>query len=375
MNLEVKVVDVLNNKKDKKQFIDLPWVLYKDDSTWVPPLKLAIEDMLSPKHPFYETGKVKAWIAFKDGQAVGRIMAINNKNHNKFHEENCGFYGFFESVNDVEVFKILLDTAETWVKEEGLSEIRGPVNLSTNYECGSLIKGFDDSPQIMMTYNQEYHQAHKEKLGYTKSMDLLAYNMPSNLDLPEIMHKISARIEKSSRITYRTINKKKWAQEVDLMLDIYNDAWEKNWGFVPMTEAEFRATAKELKGVVDENLIMFAEVHGKAVGFIVTLPDFHQVFKQIPTGKLFPFGIFKLLTPKKYITRCRVITMGIKSEYRRLGLASLLYKKMQENIRKYPQYKEIEMSWVLEDNLEMNKPLITMKANPYKTYRIYEKAL
>jgi len=368
-------VDVLNNKKERKQFVNLPWELYKDDKSWVPPLKIAVSEQLMPKHPFYAKGSLKAWMVEKDGKLVGRIAAILNPNHNEFHEENCGFYGFFESIDDQDVFKLLLDTAQDYLKAQGLTEMRGPTNLSTNYECGTLVEGFDDPPQIMMLYNKNFHDEKKQNLGLTKTMDLLAYNIDANFEMPSIFKRISARVEKSNRITYRCVNKKNWDNEVKLMFDIYNSAWEKNWGFVPMGWDEFSATAKELKQVVDENLILFAEVNGEAAGFIVALPDFHQIFKKIPNGKLLPFGIFKLLTGQKHVDRVRVITMGIKEEYRKLGLASLLYYKTHENIKKHGKYKEIEMSWILEDNKDMNKPLVTMGAIPYKKYRIYSKSL
>jgi hypothetical protein len=373
----VKVIelDVLNNKKDRKKFVNLPWDLYKDIPSWVPPLKIAVSEMLMPKHPFYAKGSLKAWMIEKDGKLIGRIAAILNPAHNEFHDENCGFYGFFEAIDDKEVFKVLFDTAQAWLKEQGMSEMRGPMNLSTNYECGTLVDGFQDPPQIMMLYNQEYHDKNKQELGLTKEMDLIAYNIDAEFEMPSIFKRISARMEKSNRITYRTINKKNWANEVKLMFEIYNSAWEKNWGFVPMGWDEFNATAKELKQVVDENLILFAEVNGEAAGFIVALPDFHQVFARIPDGKLLPFGIFKLLTGEKHVNRVRVITMGIKEEYRKLGLASLLYYKTHENIKNVGKYKEIEMSWILENNKDMNKPLITMGADPYKKYRIYSKSL
>lgn len=252
--------------------------------------------------------------------------------------------------------------------------MRGPANPSTNYAVGTLIKGFDDDPQVMMTYNNPYHQVLTESLGYSKSKDLIAYQLDLNFQMPEVIEKISARAEKSNKITYRKVNMKKWKEETDILWDIYNDAWEKNWGFIPMLKEEWEHTCKDMKSIVDPNLLLICEVAGKPAGFILALPDINQAFKQVPNGKLLPFGIFKLLNAKKYMTRMRVLTMGVKSNYRKLGLESILYTKTKQ-LGLDAGYNEVEMSWILEDNLNMNKPLLRMGAKPYKTYRIFSKSL
>jgi hypothetical protein len=366
----------LSFKKDLKEFIELPWSIYKNDSNWVPPLKMALKDVLNlNKHPFYQTSKIKTWVAEKNGAVVGRIMAINNEAYNSYQKTKVGHFGFFESIDDQEVANKLLSTAESYLKSEGLTSVQGPMNPGTNYECGLLVNGFEDDPQIMMTYNPRYYQPQIENHGYRKAMDLLAYNINADFTLPDIILRIAERTEKKAKITFRNISKKNWVSEIETLFDIYNSAWEANWGFVPMTKEEFFHTAKDLKSIVDENLVQIAEVDGVPAGFILTLPDLNQVFKQIPNGNLFPTGIFKLISPKKYINRVRVITMGIKKQYRRMGIETLLYKYNQIEILKNPKIKNIEMSWILENNLEMNKPLITMGAKAYKTYRIYEKNL
>jgi hypothetical protein len=363
-----------DKKKDINKFVDLPWEIYKDDPNWVPPLKIAVKDFFKPKHPFFDVGEVELFLAYRENKIVGRIAAIINTAHNKFWNDRIGFWGFYESIDDKAVSKALIETAESWLKDKGMTSFRGPVNPSTNYECGLLFDGLQDSPQIMMTYNPEYYSKHFSSLGYEKVKDLLAYQIDLSFKMPEKITRIAARIEKSKKVTYRFINKKNWDNEVQLMLKIYNKAWQKNWGFIPMTEKEFIHTANDLKSVVDENLIMYVLVDGKESGFIVCLPDFNQVFKKIPTGKLLPTGIFKLLRAKKYINRVRVITLGVVEECRRMGLETLLYQKMHEQL-KINKFEEAEMSWILEDNLNMNKPLLTMGAKPYKTYRIYEKSL
>ncbi len=365
----------VRNSMEKKSFVNLPWNIYKNDPHWVPPLKMAIKDQLNPKHPFYETAQTELFLAKQDKDIVGRMMAINPIAYNKFHGTNVGFFGFYEAIASVSVSKELFKAAENWLKEQGLEQIMGPFNLSSNYEAGLLVDGFDDPPQVMMTYNPRYYMKHLEENGYTKEKDLLAYEVDYPVTMPEVIVKIAERAEKKNRITYRYLNKSDFEGEVDRMLEIYNDAWEKNWGFVPMTEKEFRHTAKDLKTIVDERLVVFAEVDGEAAGFIVGLADLNQVFKKIPNGSLFPTGLYKLLTFKKRVSRMRVPTMGVKKKFRKIGLETLLYRKCQLNAEETGIYKTCEASWILEDNIEMNKPLIRMGFNPYKTYRIYSKSL
>lgn len=363
-------------KKDLKEFIDLPWSIYKNDPHWVPPLKMAVKDLLNVnKHPFYQTAKVKAWLAEKNGKVVGRIMAVNNHAFNEYQKNKIGFFGFYEAIDDQEVANLLFKTAENYLKSEGLTSMQGPMNPGTNYECGLLVDKFDDAPQIMMTYNPAYYATHIEKMGYTKAMDLLAYNVDANFTMPKIIMDIAERTEKKSKVTFRTLNLKNWTKELDTMFEIYNSAWEANWGFVPMTKDEFYHTAKDLKSIVDPSLVHYAMVDGVEAGFILTLPDLNQVFKEIPSGNLSPMAIYKILTAKKRMTRVRVITMGIKKEYRKIGLETLLYKHNHIAIKKNPLIKNIEMSWILETNLEMNKPLIRMGGEAYKRYRLYERAI
>lgn len=375
MALVIEKVDVLGNKSHKKRWIDLPFSLYKDDKNWVPLLKMESEKMFSPKHPFYQTADVSFWIAIKDGVDVGRIMAIVNKKHLEMYNDNSGHYGFFEAADDLDIFDGLLRASSEWLKSQGLNKILGPFNPSTNYECGNLIEGNNEIPMIMMPYNPPYYQANMEKLGFAKAKDLLAYHVKSEFTMPEIIRNIASRAESKNKITFRTVSKKNWDNEIKLMYEIYNDAWADNWGFIPMIKDEFFTMAKDLKTVADEKLILLCFVEGKAAGFIVALPDFNQVLHKIPSGKLLPFGFITALQAKKYMTGVRVLTMGVKKDFRKLGLETILYHRCHENIKSYKQYKDIEMSWILEDNLNMNKPLLRMEAVPYRKYRIFEKGI
>jgi hypothetical protein len=374
MQFSVKEID-LNNKKDLTSFIDLPWMIYKNYPHWVPPLKMAVKDVLNQKHPFYKTANVKAWVAIQNDRVVGRIMAIHNHAYNNYENNKVGHFGCFEVIDDKNITKALLDVAAEYLKSYGLTSMQGPMNPGTNYECGLLVDDFNDAPQIMMTYNPPYYATHLEELGLTKAMDLLAYNLGPNFVLPQIILDIAARTEKKSKVTYRELNIKNWKKELDLIFDIYNSAWQDNWGFVPMSKEEFYHSAKDLKSIVDPSLVHFALVDGVEAGFILSLPDLNQVFQQIPSGKLSISAIYKIMTAKKRITRARVIMMGIKKDYRKMGLETLLYKNMKDSLQKNPKIQNIEMSWILETNLEMNKPLIRMSGPAYKRYRLLEKAI
>ncbi|GAB4014427.1 MAG: GNAT family N-acetyltransferase [Bdellovibrio sp.] len=367
-------IKTVQSKKDKKVFVDLPWLLYEGDKNWVPPLKMAVNVLLNKmKHPFYMTSETELWIAYKNEVPVGRIMAVHNRAWNEFHEDKKGFFGFFESINDQEVASKLFEAARNWLKARGLNEMEGPVNPSTNYECGTLIEGFDDPPQIMMTYNQPYHDQLIQKSGLKKAKDLFAWRLPLENRLPEVMYKIADRAIGRNKITFRNLNKKDWANEVARMHDVYNSAWEKNWGFVPMSKEEFFHTAKDLKSIVDEELVQFIEINGETAGFIVTLPDLNQALIKNPSGKLLP-AIFKILNKRKHVNRMRTITLGMKEKFRKGGFETILYVKSFEAGMKIG-YKEVEMSWILEDNTPMNKPIERMGSTLYKKYRIYNQNL
>jgi hypothetical protein len=361
--------------KEEKLFFDLPWSLYKSDSSWVPPLKLSLKEMYSKKHPFFQHADITYWLAYKENEIVGRIAAIINPRHNEYHDENCGFFGLFETIDDLNVSKKLFETVEQFFEKRGMDKIRGPVNPSTNYECGTLVSAPEnDPPQLMMTYNPKYHLDHFSTHKFCKSMDLFAYKIPINFQMPEKIIRIGKRIEERSKITFRNIDLKNWQQEIEYIHDIYNSSWEKNWGFIPMDREEFMHMGQEMKNIIEPSMVFLAFDGENPIGVIVTVPDFNQVFKEIPSGKLLPLGIFKLLRHKKYIKRARTIIMGVKSNYRKRGLESILYYKSQQAIIKNGLH-EVEMSWILENNENMIRPLELMGAEKYKTYRIFEKEI
>ncbi|MBK7447474.1 MAG: hypothetical protein IPJ45_15935 [Ignavibacteria bacterium] len=267
------------------------------------PLRFDVKNNLDEKkNPFYKHSKIKLWLAKKNGEIVGRIAGIINDNHNKFHNDKVGFFGFYECINDKNVSKMLFDKAAEFIKENGMDILRGPMNPSTNDECGLLVEGFNKSPVMLMTYNPEYYPQLLEDYGFVKAKDLLAFWITSDVVNDEAMmaklKRVSDLILKKENITIRNVNMKDFKNEVQRIREVYNDAWELNWGFVPMTEDEFNFIANNLKLVVDPDYIEFAEINGKPVGFSLALPDVNQAIKGM-NGKLFPFGFIKFLLNKK----------------------------------------------------------------------------
>ncbi|MEL6866825.1 MAG: hypothetical protein AAFP19_20545 [Bacteroidota bacterium] len=367
------IVEV-GTKKQIKQFIDFPHDLYVDDVNYVPELYLAQKEHLNTKkNPFFLHSKVQLYLAMREGKIVGRIAAIRNNNHIQFTNEQVGYFGYFDTINDYEVAKILLDKAMEWVRAEGLEGILGPANFSTNDTAGVLIDGFDRPPTVMMPYNKPYYPEFLERYGLQKQMDLYAYLVTGdkvNMKSVNLAGRLEERINKKG-ITIRSVNMKHFKEEANLLRDIYNKAWDKNWGFVPATKEEFQALAEGLKLIVDPDFVLIAEHEGKGIGMAVAIPDINQVVRNIPRGRLLPFGIFKLLFGKKNIRKIRIIILGVVEEYRRMGIEGIFYARIiKRGLEK--NYTSAEASWILEDNEMMNKGLVNINAEIDKTYRMYQ---
>ena len=361
--------------KDLKQFIMLPWKIYRNDPCWVPPLIMDMKKLLDRrKNPFFQHSEAEYFLARKDGEVVGRIAAILNNNHNAFHNERTGFFGFFECIENAEVAGALLSTAEAWVRERNQDRIRGPMNFSTNDTCGLLIEGFDTPPFILMPHNPPYYQQLLENAGYTKVQDMFAYRMYEEQGINPRIHKIAQIAREREGVRVRKLNMKRFWEELETVKKIYNDAWSKNWGFVPLTEAEIEHLARELKPVIDPDMVLFAEIEGEAVAFSLSLPDYNQALIKI-NGRLFPFGIFKLLYYARKINAVRVFTLGVMQKYQKSrGIGPLLYEEtFLRGTRK--GYTWGEFSWILESNKLMNSALKLLGAEIYKRYRIFEKPL
>ncbi len=330
--------------------------------------------LFSTKHPFHRHADVEHYLAFDEsGEVQGRISAIVNHAHNQYWNDKVGFFGFFDSIDNPLVSAALLSAAENFLKNRGSDTIRGPMNFSTNEECGLLVDGFDTPPAVMMTHNPPYYSSLLEQAGMEKVKDLLAYQMFEG-QLTDRVREFGRKLEDRLEIRFRFFNRSDFNAEVERFKSIYNSAWEENWGFVPMTDAEIDLMATNLKLVLDPRLIQFAETYdGEPVGFILGLPDLNVVFKKL-NGKLFPFGILRLLYGKHRVGRARILAMGVKPQFRRKGIDTVLYLRAYEAGTSVG-YRWGEFSWILADNVLMTKAAETMGSKPYKTWRIYEKLI
>ncbi|SPE39573.1 conserved hypothetical protein [Candidatus Sulfopaludibacter sp. SbA3] len=364
----------MDSKGAQKEFIELPYALYRSEAHWVPPLRIAVKELLDKaKHPFYSEAETELFLARRDGRIVGRIAAILNKAHNQFHREQAGFFGFFDCENDPAVAGALLTQARKWTSERGAKFLRGPVNPSTNYECGTLVDGFDSDPMVMMTYNPPYYDSLMQQVGLRKAKDLFAYLSNANRIEMKKIDRVADKVLKTTGVTVRPINMKDFDAEVARVWEVYGaatGAWSGNWGFVPMSKAEFAAMGKEMKMIVKPDLVLLGEIGGRVVGFALALPDANQAMKPA-NGSLFPTGLLKILYYQRLIKSVRVLALGVVEEYRASGLAAGFYATLVRNARKLG-YGDCEMSWILEDNVLMNRSLEVMGAKRYKTYRIYD---
>jgi GNAT superfamily N-acetyltransferase len=377
-NVQIERVETRQHIED---FIRFPFELYRGDPNWVPFLLGERRKFLDPGHnPFFDHADVALWMARRNGQVVGTISSHIDHLHNQVHEEKVGMFGLFETVNDYVVAEALFSTARDWVSQQGMMTLRGPLSFSQNHECGLLIDGFDGQPVVMMPYNPRYYIDFYERFGLTKAMDLYAYigdlaqfgGDPSKL--PAKLVRVTEKVKQRLGITIRPADMKNYHQEIDRAEQVYNLAWEKNWGFVPMTDAEIKKTAIDLKQIIDPDLAVLAEIDGQPVGVSVGIPDANQVLRHL-NGRLFPLGWLKALWYARQINRARLMIMGVVKEYRGRGIEALLLFEMLKGAV-VNGYQSIEMSWVLENNDMMNR--IVLKAGEpygahiYRTYRIYQ---
>lgn len=359
--------------KDLNRFIRLPWEIYKNDPNWVPPLIKDVKFKLDrARHPFFDHAKMDLFVAIQGNDVVGRIAAILDERHNKVHQEHTGFFGMFECIENYDVAHSLFSTAENWCRDQRMDRIRGPVNLSMNDECGFLLEGFDSSPVIMMTYNPRYYLDFCDRYGFVKAKDLLAF-LKDEVGVVGRIANIVERVRKKKNVVIRHIDMKRYVEEVEIIKDIYNAAWELNWGFVPMTSRDIDLLAQKLKPIVEPELVLFAEVDGRPVGVSITIPDYNQVLKRI-NGKLGPISILKILYYRRKITGVRSIAFGIKKEYQKTGINTVLYYETEMASARLG-YTWCEMSWNLEDNKMINNFDEAIGGKLYKKYRIVEKSL
>jgi len=372
----IEVVEV-ESTSQLRRFIDYPNVLYKGDPNYVSPLmseRLEFFDFI--KNPFYRTARVKLFLVKQNGRLAGRIATCISFNHNEFHNEQAGFFGFFDCPDNYEVASVLLKTAMITLKREGMEKMRGPMSFSTNHECGFLVEGFDSPPVVMMPYNYPYLPKLAEQFGLKKIMDLLAYKLTNDVPIPERVRKVAERIQQRAKINLRSINMSDFDNEVRCINSIYCNAWENNWGFVPMTEDEFFYMARQLKKIIDPDLALIAEHDGQPVAFSLAVPDVNQALIHL-NGRLLPFGLLKFLWHAKVrnkIDGVRTMMIGVLPQFRKRGIDSMLY--VSTYLRGVEKgYTWAELSWILETNDLMRRGVEQMGAKLYKRYRIVEMPL
>jgi GNAT superfamily N-acetyltransferase len=372
-------VDPVSSSSDLKEFVELAYRIYAGDADWPPPLRSDVRWMLDEaKNPFWKHAKRTLFLARRDGRAVGRIASIVDDEHNRVHGEKTGFFGFFECENDAEAARALFAAAEAAAGAmlPGCDRLRGPANPSLNDEVGALVPQESEPglPFLMMTYNPAYYLDLFAEAGYAKVKDLVAILAPvGDLSFRRLARLSEAVRKREKSLVVRPIRMDRFDEDLAIVKTIYNGAWEKNWGFVPMTSEEIDAMAKKLKPIIHAPYILFVEIGGKPVGFHLALPDFNQVLVKMG-GSLFPFGWLKFLTERKKIDRVRTMALGVLPEYRRKGIdAVLYYEAAKEGIR--IGHKWAEFSWMLEDNLDILKPLEVFGGRIYRRYRLVEKRL
>lgn len=367
-------------KKDLDAFLSLPYTVYRDDPHYVYPLLTQMKEFLDEKkNPFFRHAVTRTWLARRDGILVGRIGACVDRYHNEHwsteeHEEKTGFYGFFECLDDREAAHALFDTARDWVREQGMDRMRGPLNFTTNHDApGLLIDGEPGSPVQGMAYNPGYYRSFYESYpGFEKIKDLWAWRITADgIQLPERQAEAARKVFRGETdLIVRPINKKDFANDVELIRGLYNRSWSSNWGFIPMDPDEFQFTAKEMKMLVNENLLLIAEWKGEPIGFSMTVPDFNLAMKRVK-GKLLPFGIFRFLMDRKKITYARTLLLGVVPEHRRKGVDVMMVLRSYHAAVK-GGITAGECSWILEDNGPMNHILERLGASIYRTYRLYD---
>ncbi|MDR3243551.1 MAG: hypothetical protein LBT79_02250 [Elusimicrobiota bacterium] len=366
-------IETVKTKRQFMQFVKLPWKIYTKESPWVPPLISDIKSLLSvDKNPFWIHAKRELFLAYDaHSNVIGRIAAIIDNNYINFQNDNCGFFGFFECIDDIETAKALLEAVNNWLKERNIPKMIGPMNPSTNDECGFLSEGFEIAPSIMMAYTPKYYIELAQKSGLNKIKELYAYDMDVKEDsrVSRLQRVVEMAKRKMPALEVRGLDLKKFDGELRAIMSVYNRAWEKNWGFVPWTDEEFEDIGAKFKSLLDPNLAIIATVSGLPVGMLISIPDYNPILRKL-NGKLFPFGFLKFLYYKNKMNSLRLMIMGVIKEYRNKGIEAIMYSKGL-NYALQKGYNRCELSWILEDNLMTNRTAQMMNGKIYKRYQIF----
>ncbi|MEP7014587.1 MAG: GNAT family N-acetyltransferase [Verrucomicrobiota bacterium] len=370
------ILSQVGSSREKKEFIKFPWRIYANDPAWVPPLIIERKEFLDrKKHPFYQHGDAALFLARRNNEIVGRIMASDDPNYNTRHNSNVGCFGLFECIDDRDVAAALFQAAETWLRTRGRSEIMGPIDYSTNYVCGLLIEGFQHPPTLLTAHNPPYYAGLIEGCGFRKETDFYAWWFSDPSVACKRLGKLASRLKARASFTIRQTDMRKLPIESEIFRQIYNEAWRENWGFVPFTEAEFAHLTSEMKPLLRPDLAYVAEVNGDPVGFILGLPDINVALRLI-NGRLtrfgIPIGLARLLYHKGRLRTVRLIAMGVRPQFRKLGVAEMLVLRIvEEGMVKQGFIGELSMT--LENNVMINRFLDAIGAARYKTYRIYRR--
>ncbi len=364
-------IEEVTSQQDLMTFVRFPWKIYQGDRFWVPPLIKDQLQKLSPKHPFRSHSEMALFLGYRGEEVVGRIAVIIDHNYTDFHREKTGFFGFFESIQNHEVAEALLSRGRNWLGDHGIEKMIGPMNPSTNDECGLLVDGFDFSPCLMMPYNPAYYASLLETFGLKKTKDLYAYLLEKSTFVDgRLSRVIDKLVKKEPKLRVRPIELRRLDQELEIVKNIYNHAWSRNWGFTPLTEAEIDDLAKHLKPLVVSDLVLFGYWEDEPVGFSVSLPDYNEVLKRL-NGKLGLLGLLKFFYFSKKVKTIRIMLLGVKQAFQKRGVEGLLYyETFKKGIEK--GYLKGECSWILEDNMLMQRGIEAMGGKRYKTYRVYE---
>jgi GNAT superfamily N-acetyltransferase len=369
-------VAAVRDRRSLHQFVRLPRRIYAGDPAWIPPLDADVRKLLRPDHPFHEHAEVECFLALRGKEPVGRIAAVVNHQYNRFHETRTGFIGLFESVDDPGVAEALLRRAGEWLRERGMTRAMGPFNLSTNdelYSPGVLLDNFSHPPVLMMAHNPPYYRGLFEAAGWDKERDLLSYLVEDYQSQERLVRGVERLTGTIDGLVVRQLDLKRIEEEVEKIKEVYNAAWERNWGFAPLTDAEIARLARDLKPIADPRFALVAEVHGTPVGFALALPDYNQALRHV-NGKLFPFGILKLLWHRRKINGLRMFTLGLKPDYQRRGIDALFYIHIYRHGLE-AGYRTAEAGWILEENWGMRRALERRGAHVHKTYRVFGTSL
>jgi GNAT superfamily N-acetyltransferase len=367
----------VNGRRELKAFIRLPWRLYRGQANWVPPLLSERKRHLNRSHnPFFEHADAEYFLAWREGQPVGRITAHIDHRLSEFQHNRWGLFGFFECERDPSVAAALFDRAESWLRERGRDRMIGPFDFNTNHECGVLVEGHELLPQILENWHHPYYRGLFEAAGFVKAMDLYKWEIdPSDRgEMLPIIDELADRLEPEHGIRLRRMRRRNFESEIRAFMDIYNEAWSNNWGFVPLTDAELKHMAKELKPVLDEDFAAVAETaEGEVVGVSLTLPDYNKILAEL-NGRLLPLGWAKALMLRRKLDEIRVFALGVRPAYQHTGVAAALYRDVWDAVFRR-NMKRAETGWILESNDAMNRAMEALTARIVKRYRIYERPL